>query len=209
MKIPIAPKTDEEIQRHKFYGSIVSSLECLQDKIDDDEVRISNDEQLLKEKILEMDEKVRNLQHSEIEQLHSRINKKTYKDDFDHLKRKVDKLIESEVQNKTAWATGKTFIFGAWLVFTILFGWGYTMTQQRFDDYITTINKNDDKIVTMEAKVQQVEKSIDKTDIYHDNLDKRSDVLDDKLVYMDQSIKDLINKNSNLRSELGRIKREK
>lgn len=181
MRIPQPPNSDEEVQRHKFYGAMSSSLDCLSDRID-------NDDKLIKENNKSLYDKYGKIK-SQMEDIHVRINARVYEDDFNHLKTQVHTLSQQEVAHRTAWATGKTFIFGAWIVFAVLFGWGYSMTQKQLETYVATIDSNEKVITELKSDVKTINNQLLESKIYHKEKTQIIATLIEKTDYLEDTLK--------------------
>ena len=197
MKIPNPPLTDEETSRHVFYGSISSSLECLNDRLD-------NDDELIKDNTNALYDKYHQLKTS-LEDIHVRINRRVYTDEFDLLREDVHILTQKEIAHRTAWATGKTFIIGAWIVFALLFGWATTLTQKNFDTYIQTIQDNTKVTGTLQTKVVNLENKLMESKIYHDEKSKVLDALEEQTDYLEDTIKTQYSNINKLNSQVNKL----
>ena len=162
MKTPAPPSSDEEVQRHKFYGGISSALECLAEKHSDHDIAAHETHNELYDK------------HNEtkhlIEEVNQRINKRTYQNDFDKLEDKVHDLQAKEVAHMTAWVTGKTFIVGAWLVFTLLFAFSFSMLKIQIGDYVEIIELNEEIISTMENQIAHLKTTTVEHKVKHEQI---------------------------------------
>lgn len=197
MKIPTPPLTDEQINRHVFYGSISSSLECLNDRLDNDDVLIKDNTDALYEKYHQL--------KNSLDDIHVRINQRVYTDEFDILQENVHILTQKEIAHRTAWATGKTFIIGAWIVFALLFGWAYTLTQKSFDTYIETISDNKEIISTQQSKILLIENKLLESKIYHDDKSKVLKALEEQADYLEDTIKTQYSNINKLNSQVNKL----
>lgn len=181
MQIPSSPESDTEIDRHKFYGAISTALECLKDRIDNDD-----------EKIHENHTGLHNKYHAinkTLEDLHVRINRRVYVDDYNHLKTQVHQLAQHEVAHRTAWATGKTFIFASWIVFSVLFGWGYSLSQKTMESYLETITVNEQLIIKLEHSMKLVDLQLIENLVFHKEKAQALKELKKQHDYFDDTIK--------------------
>ena len=180
MNLPNPPKSDEAVHRHSFYSDIPSSIECLSDKID-------NDQSQIKENNIQLYDKYGQIK-TQLEELHVRINRRVYDDDFRSLKSEVHLLKQQEIAHRTAWATGRTFIFGAWIVFAVLFGWAYSLTQKNMESYLNTITANEQSITKINAKALIIDDHILEGKLYHEEKAKQFEELKEKSAYLDSTL---------------------
>ena len=197
MKVPHPPDSDNEVNRHKFYGAISSSLECLNDKIDSDDIQI-------KENNIELHNRYHKLK-GQLEEIHVRINRRVYEDDYNQLKTQVHALSKHEVAHRTAWATGKTFIFGAWIVFAVLFGAITTLSQKTLDDYLSVITTNEKLIGKLENKSLLVDTALMENKVFHAEKRKLIEDLEEKHRYLEDSLQGNYSKLNKLNNTVNQL----
>ncbi len=150
--LPKAPISDDVTDRHRFYGGIDTALETVNEKICYLRDAISHNRATDKDHFDEL--------RAAVEELHIRINKKTYKEDTKELAVRIEAVEAEQKSSQTAWLTGKTFVIGAWVVFSIMFGSMLALLINDFNSYIKIVNANEKIILTQGHKIDKMSDTI-------------------------------------------------
>jgi len=146
------PKTDESAERHSFYGELAVAISSVSEKIE-----------LLRTNIIDnvhTDRTHFDELRLSLEKVHSRVNKRTYKDDSKELDKRVDLVESNQVKFDTGFTTAKTMILGAWLIFSILFGGAFTLLLNNFRSYVDIIETSEVAISEHQYKLNTINNAL-------------------------------------------------
>ena len=147
MRMPQPPTNDDVSSRHSYYGAVSATLGSLSDRVDKN-----------KEELLRHDESFTDRLHSirsSIEDTNIRINKRTYKDDFDSLSTRVGKTEEFSLANKTAWGTARSIMAIVGVILLSLGGWATTTVQNSMEDYSKRMEKLENRSDSLQESIKE------------------------------------------------------
>lgn len=138
MKIPQSPISDAELDRHRFYGEVAAALTCLDAMIHDDKERILKSKAYL---------------YEQLDKISHRLDRRAKLKPFEDMGARVGRLEDYKIQNHTAWMTGRTALFAAWILFSGIVTWTWT-------DLTEEIALYKDKVERQEKQLDALHDSI-------------------------------------------------